>query len=66
MLRFRVAAPAVLEVRISLQLSLVSFSLGLLDYIRATASVLTSGKKNKQIISPSKVNFAVRGGQLGI
>ena len=33
---------------------------------RATASVLTSGKKKKQIISPSKVNFAVRGGQLGI
>ena len=33
---------------------------------RATASVLTSGKKRKQIISPNKVNFAVRAGQLGI
>ena len=32
----------------------------------ATASVLTSVKKRKQIISPIKVNFAVRGGQLWI
>ena len=36
------------------------------DIARATASVLTSGKKRKQIISPSKNNFAVRGGQLWI
>ena len=33
---------------------------------RANASVLTSGKKEKNIISPSTLNFAVRGGKFGI
>ena len=33
---------------------------------RATAPVQTSGKKEKNIISPSTLNFAVRGGKHGI
>ena len=32
----------------------------------ATLSVLTSGKENFFLISPSMLNFAVRGGKLGI
>ena len=38
----------------------------LLEVDISAASLLTSGKEEKNSISPSKLNFAVSGGQMGI